>query len=111
MIYNDPALFMGKKAALISFTIDGRAYQAEEGMTFTEWVNSSYNTDNFWISASTFVISPLTNKYVREELNDATPPASTIKNGKAYVTKINLIGGVSIESTNNEQHSGGTGNN
>ena len=29
--------------ALISFTIDGTSYQAEEGMTWGEWVNSSYN--------------------------------------------------------------------
>lgn len=32
---------------LITFTIDGITYQAERGMTWEEWVNSSYNTDNF----------------------------------------------------------------
>lgn len=31
----------------ISFTIDGTSYQAEEGMTWAEWVASSYNTDGF----------------------------------------------------------------
>lgn len=35
-------------AALISFTIDGTSYQAEEGMTWGEWVNSSYDTGNFY---------------------------------------------------------------
>ena len=30
--------------ALISFTIDGTSYQAEEGMTWEQWVNSDYNT-------------------------------------------------------------------
>jgi hypothetical protein len=29
---------------LISFTIDGTTYQAEEGMTWAEWVESEYNT-------------------------------------------------------------------
>ena len=31
----------------ISFTIAGTSYQAEEGMTWSEWVASSYNTGGF----------------------------------------------------------------
>lgn len=31
---------------LIDFTIDGTSYQAEEGMTWEQWCNSSYNTSN-----------------------------------------------------------------
>ena len=31
--------------ALITFSIAGTSYQAEEGMTAEEWVASSYNTD------------------------------------------------------------------
>ena len=34
---------------LISFTIDGTSYQAEEGMTWVDWVASSYNTGGFYI--------------------------------------------------------------
>lgn len=34
---------------LISFTIAGNAYQAEEGMTWAQWVESSYNTGGFYI--------------------------------------------------------------
>ena len=38
---------------LISFTINGDSYQAEEGMTWQEWVNSDYNVnDNFYISGN-----------------------------------------------------------
>lgn len=34
---------------LISFTIDGESYTAEEGMTWTEWLaNNDYNTSGFW---------------------------------------------------------------
>ena len=36
-----------KAAALISFTIEGTSYQAEEGMTWAEWVESPYNTNGF----------------------------------------------------------------
>jgi len=32
---------------LITFTVEGIEYQAEEGMTWKKWCNSSYNTDNF----------------------------------------------------------------
>ena len=32
---------------LITFTVDGIEYQAEEGMTWEEWANSSYNTGGF----------------------------------------------------------------
>ena len=32
-----------------SFNIGTSTYQAEEGMTWSEWVNSSYNTGGFWL--------------------------------------------------------------
>lgn len=35
---------------LITFTIDGTSYQAEEGMTWREWVNSQYNTSGYVIA-------------------------------------------------------------
>lgn len=36
---------------LITFTIGGVEYQAEEGMTWEEWVNSEYNsTKKFYIN-------------------------------------------------------------
>ena len=38
------------KKKIISFTIEGTTYYAEEGMYWTDWVNSSYNTDGFTIS-------------------------------------------------------------
>jgi hypothetical protein len=31
-------------ATMISFSIDGTTYQAEEGMTWGEWADSEYNT-------------------------------------------------------------------
>lgn len=32
---------------LITFTINSTLYQAEEGMTWEEWIDSSYNIDGF----------------------------------------------------------------
>ena len=32
---------------IINFTIDGEPYQAEPGMTWAEWIESDYNTDDF----------------------------------------------------------------
>ena len=46
MIYN--LAHNGNK--LITFTIDGTTYQAMNGMTWGEWVNSEYNTGGFSIS-------------------------------------------------------------
>lgn len=42
--------------SLISFTISGIEYQAEEGMTWNEWLDSSFNTGE-WYAYSNMVIS------------------------------------------------------
>lgn len=36
-------------ATLINFTINGTSYQAEQGMTWQQWVDSSYNTGGFTV--------------------------------------------------------------
>lgn len=41
---------------LITFTIDGTTYQAEEGMTWAEWINSQYNVDKYILTAEQGVI-------------------------------------------------------
>lgn len=42
---------------LISFTVEDTTYQAEEGMTWFEWVNSNYNTNGYYIVGSNIRIS------------------------------------------------------
>ena len=64
---------------LISFTIDGTSYQAEEGMTWGEWVESSYNTDGFAV---------FTNKYIA--LN-ASKLVSTNSNSSGSVLTSDVI--------------------
>lgn len=44
-------------ASLITFTIKGTQYQAEEGMTWENWINSEYNVDNY-TSDSEYVFTP-----------------------------------------------------
>ena len=44
---------IGGGISLISFTIDGTEYQAEEGMTWGEWIESEYNTDS-WVLYEAF---------------------------------------------------------
>ena len=45
-----PVITISKKEIRehILFTIDGDTYHAEEGMTWSEWVDSEYNTDGFY---------------------------------------------------------------
>lgn len=38
---------LGLESELISFTIDGVTYQAEDGMDWYDWVASDYNVDNY----------------------------------------------------------------
>lgn len=40
-----------QETSLISFTINGTSYQAEDGMTWEQWADSSYNT-GYWSVAS-----------------------------------------------------------
>lgn len=36
---------------LITFSVDGTEYQAEEGMTWEQWCNSEYNVDGYYIDS------------------------------------------------------------
>ena len=51
------ASMQGGGGGLITFTVDGTEYQAEEGMTWGEWVDSEYNVDNY-TSDSEYVFAP-----------------------------------------------------
>lgn len=41
--------------SLISFTFGGTTYQAEEGMTWAEWVGSEYDTATFTIDSNSYI--------------------------------------------------------
>lgn len=67
---------------LITFAIDNVQYQAVEGMTFGDWVNSSYNTNNEFElrpDLDLYVIVKTTNNAQRVCLNNYTDIHSTDK--------------------------------
>lgn len=47
---------LGAEAVLISFTIDGTTYQAEEGMTWGEWMNSEYCTTTIAVTTDNIMV-------------------------------------------------------
>lgn len=72
----------------ISFTIAGTSYQAEEGMTWGEWVASSYNTAGYQIVynwAQSGIADASGTKFVYDPENRIFPPSTdAIANGREY---------------------------
>lgn len=84
-----PVITISKAALegrLITFTIDGVSYNAEEGMYWSEWVNSSYNAGEFKVyeDEKNFHV---TNKGSFYYANDNAFEDSVIINGESYVTQ------------------------
>lgn len=78
MIYN--LAHNGNK--LITFTIDGTTYQAIDGMTWEEWVNSEYNVNQgYFLSSNT--INSSSGMYYVAEVNGT----DTIKDNSAYTLR------------------------
>ena len=81
-------IFIASTTKLISFTIDGVSYRAVEGMTWGEWVESSYNTGGFdvdyYADHMGYCISALIYpNYVHYESN-LVEAEQTINAGTAY---------------------------
>lgn len=72
-------------ASLISFTIDGTSYQAEAGMTWSEWVASDYN--NFTSSNGNLSIDGTTVKVGTGYKISSVASTDVIVAGTAYVTE------------------------
>ena len=45
--YGELTSYQTPEVTFISFTLDGKGYQAEEGMTWADWVASEYNTGRY----------------------------------------------------------------
>ena len=70
--------------SLISFTIDIKSYQAEDGMTWAEWVNSVYNTDGFVNDGSVIVFNYVGAVTTSSSGYNYVSPSSTITANFAY---------------------------
>ena len=74
----------GEEANLCTFTIDGIAYQGEVGMTWSEWIDSDYNTINAYLKGNYIAIDD--NKTIWNNTTMTKPLASTkVAGGCDYV--------------------------
>ena len=72
---------------LITFTIDGTSYEAEDEMTWGEWVESDYNTDGYWCYADSVsaVWTEATDYRVKNSSDDVVYSTDTIIADHSYV--------------------------
>ena len=64
---------------IINFTIDGTPYQAEEGMTWAEWVaDPAYNTVGFEKDGEWYIVDPSTHKAVFKGEWETSNPSDVI---------------------------------
>lgn len=76
----------GGETQTITFTIAGTSYQAEEGMTWGDWVNSSYNTNGYKVSR-TQITTADSSRYVstvNSEVIGVTTTTTIIANKTYY---------------------------
>lgn len=73
---------MVNEVSLVSFTIDGVEYQAEKNMTWAQWVDSSYNTNEYYVNNyGIFIVS---NKNVCRDDGISVSLTDTIIDGHHY---------------------------
>ena len=73
---------------LITFTIDGVEYQAEQGMTWAVWCESSYNTDGFiyaWGDANLVIYVSGYKRYV--DIGTSADPSTVVITNTSYTTE------------------------
>ena len=72
---------------LISFTIDGTSYQAKDGMTWEQWVDSDYNTGKFYIYSTGEVLTDIndTMMQVRDSTYSVQSNVNQINDNEAYI--------------------------
>ena len=68
---------------IITFTIEGTKYQAEEGMTWSEWVNSEYNNIGY------FCVNELIYNPAGFKVTEAVP-SGVIENNTSYTLDIEM---------------------
>ena len=56
VLTDDVVVRAAADVSIISFTVDGITYQAEEGMTWYEWGLSDYYTDDNWAVPDTGIV-------------------------------------------------------
>lgn len=72
----------GEEAVIISFSIEGVSFQAEEGMTWRKWANSEYNTDG----ACVYDEGADTVCFVEYSLNVLSPSNTPVKGSDKIIS-------------------------
>lgn len=70
---------------LISFTIEGTSYQAEENMTWSQWCSSAYNTDGYRNTGDVIASESLTSAIAYNNVYEL--PSSAIVDSRSYTLK------------------------
>ena len=70
-----------RKLTIITFTINGIQFNAEEGMTWNSFISSNYNTDNY-VNSSTFSLSEYS---VKDSSNNSVFGDMQIINNEQYI--------------------------
>ena len=73
------------EANLITFRIGNDEYQAEENMTWRQFVDSEYNTDAFYIKNNSIVCEEFPDEYQYRWISGYTPDDQIIASAN-YVT-------------------------
>lgn len=74
----------GDDVVTISFGIGGVEYQAEEGMTWSKWIDSKFNTDGYFIEASGNYIADASGNYIGLD-GVFVRPSEVIQEGTSYL--------------------------
>lgn len=85
-VYID-SIVAGDAPTLISFTLDGKTYQAEEGMTWAQWEKSAYNDKYVFYSEDGEYIGSSHTGYLFMDSKIGTEPekfSDVIVNGGVY---------------------------
>lgn len=85
-VYADQIKPISEYKTLITFTINNQSYQAEEGMTWGEWVVSEYNTDGYYARESDNRVFSSDNRLVWTLKGTVILANLVIESGGAYKT-------------------------
>lgn len=84
-VYEDGTSDGGGSSVAIEFVIEGVWYTATEGMTWEEWINSSYNTGSYVVDGDYVTCDT---GFVLTDSGDYVSPTDTIINNHKYTTDI-----------------------
>lgn len=95
LLVSDGGYLITTEVTLISFTIDGTTYQAEQGMTWSEWCNSEYskNGTTEYRALNSSIVGVINNIVVLQMSINGVVPTDTIVSGQAYTTYTYIPGG------------------